>query len=380
MLIPVPVALVVTDQHHDDLIWRKRPEITGDAFFALSQVVSLAIEHKLPIIFGGDNVECMPTDAPVSRTIHVLRKELSRLADAGLNGYFIQGQHDDKYDWITAVSDCVVNVDGQSFEIGGVKFAFMSYRRTPDLPPAIAAVDPTADVLICHQVFKELFGGSSSQMSVREFVEPKLLISGDLHQFKQVRCKRKDREDLIVVSPGATHARKLTEPAEHYVVVVHDDLSVKKIKLRSRIRLTSSITDAEDFDQLYEFLPQSIERAYQLAAEKQLPAALQTPIFALVDTSDVPQVEYRVQQLLQGSAHLFYDPPALAVAKLPGRQGSTFDSKFDIPVIDFAVEEADGDQEVIDLFTVGLSSENLKNAIDDWHESFMKKLKVQDVA
>lgn len=373
------IAVVVTDAHTDKYVWRKRPEITGDSYFGLSQAINVAVQNNLPIIFGGDNVECMPTDAPCSQTIHVLRKELSRIADAELAGYFIQGQHDDKYDWITAVSDCVRNVDGQSFEIGGVKFAFMSYRRTPDLPPAIASVDPTADVLICHQVFKELFGGSSSQLSVREFVEPKLLISGDLHQFKQVRCKRKDREDLMVVSPGATHARKADEPAEHYVVVVHDDLTVKKVKLRSRVRLTYSIADADDFDVLYESLPRSIEQAYALAAEWRLPPALQTPLFMLSDTSDVSQVEYRVQQLLQGSAHLFYDPPALKVSQLPNRGAATFDSKFDVPVVEFAIEEAAGDEEVIDLLKAGLSTEDPKAAIDQWHESFMKRQKVNNV-
>ncbi len=149
-------------------------------------------------------------------------------------------------------------------------------------------------------------GTSSAQAKLVDIQGPSIIISGDYHAWKRVKLKRADGSKLLAISPGATHARRRSEPADHYVAVLYSDGSIKRVQLNSRVRLRFSVEDVGSFERLYETLPQALEEAYALASKRSLPPALQTPYLLIDDCSDLANVEKRLKAVIKDNVHMFY--------------------------------------------------------------------------
>lgn len=371
-MAPKPIAVVAADTHLDELIWNDRPEISGDAFFGFRQTVDLALDRQLPLIIAGDVVECLPTNAPSSAVIAFLREQLDRFADAAPARFLCcNGQHDvtpaSTTPWPVAIGhgDCYRH--NQVVPIDGVNFGFLSHM--PGTMLKSWAQDLQCDVLICHQIWKELMGGSSVEGSVVD-VHPdvRLLISGDLHQFKVVRVQRKNGE-LVAASPGATYMRKLGEPVDHFALIVRDDLSVVKKRLRSRVVLKFDLHDEQSFEELYQSLPEQIEIAADMAADRQLPASVRKPLFRVVDHSNIRGTKDRLSQVIGQQVHLKYSRRSSNTVVVAGETSKAFDA--DHFLRQHAMAEIGDDREVQDLFNASFEAENVKDALVDLRRSFL---------
>ena len=368
-----PIAIVAADCHLDSLIWLTRPEIRGDSFHGFRQAKDLAIQHNVDLYLAGDIVECLPTDFPVSETVAFLRNQLQDLMDAGLTVPWIHGQHDDEPSWMFAASGKDYGSDGQIIESGGVRIGMMSYRRTPALPAIMEIMnEKPCDVMICHQIWHELMGGASAQAKIKEFVHPKLVISGDYHQYKAIRLRREDGSKVAAVSPGATHMRKLSEPSHHYVVLLHDDLTIKRLSLNSRARINVSIESGDSFEKFFDEFGTVMESVRQSAAEKQLPTELHTPLLHISDTSDMRDVETRVKAMVGSDAHLFYSKMfASRSTKEVAVDDEIFDNEFDVPLGQYAAEEAGEAKEAAALLAMGFEAAKPKDGIIKWRSQFL---------
>jgi len=165
-------------------------------------------------------------------------------------------------------------------------------------------------VLIIHQVCRELMGGNF-ELKLSEVPHARMVISGDLHEFKHRRNVREQGKALQALSPGATCVRKSNEPAHHYLVELREDLSWKRLRLRSRIRIDYAIESARDFEQMFENLPETLDATAALAEEKKLPLELQRPFLMIKDSSDVLDLRRRLQQVVGDRVHLFYSKTSL---------------------------------------------------------------------
>lgn len=303
-----PIAVVAADCHLDHLIWRSRPEIYGDSHFAFKQLFALAITKKLPLILAGDIVETLPVDSPNSETIKVLRESLLAAARAGVGVYYVSGQHDQaKLSWVAACGGPPMPPMGSPVELGGKRFAFIPWLPSRLLHAAVEAVDEAKpDVVVCHQVWQEMMGGESAEGRLAWFKTPSLVISGDYHRQLVKRVKRDGLPDLVAVSPGATHMRKLNEPVRHVAAILYDDLQLKWVQLRSRRVLTTELTDEPSYARLIKGLQAGIDDAMQKAREHSLPSELMTPLLIVRDSSGVARGEARIRELVGRQAHVFY--------------------------------------------------------------------------
>ncbi len=141
MTEPTPIAVIAADTHEDEIVLRSRPEIRGDAHHGLKQVVDVTEEHEVDtVIIAGDVTECEPPDAPSSDTVMHIRKQMDRLSDLGAKCHITLGQHDRTPSHFVAVSDAAVQHDLDAIDVGPFRVGFMQYRRTPQLPEAMANV------------------------------------------------------------------------------------------------------------------------------------------------------------------------------------------------------------------------------------------------
>jgi hypothetical protein len=303
-----PIAVVAADCHLDHLIWRSRPEIYGDSHYAFKQLVTLAVSRKLPLILAGDIVETLPVDAPNSETISVLRESMAALRRAGIPVYYISGQHDQaKLSWVTACGGARMPPMNSIVEIGGKRFAFIPWLPSRLLPAAMEAVDvERADVVICHQVWQEMMGGESAEGRLSQFKTPSLVISGDYHRQLVKRVHREGLPDLVAVSPGATHMRKLNEPVKHCAAILYDDLDIKWVQLRSRRVLSTELVDEPSYSRLIRGVQAGIDSAIAKAVEMELPSELLTPLLIVRDSSGVTRGEARIREIVGRQAHVFY--------------------------------------------------------------------------
>lgn len=304
-MAPKPIAIVSADCHVDHLIWRSRPEIRGDAYYAFDQVVNLAVTRKLPLILAGDVVETLPADAPSSETVRNLRLAMLRARKAGVHVYSTRGQHDQSTtDWLYACGGPPPPTVQEQVEIGGRTFGFL-----PWMPEALLAeVLPTiqTEVVVCHQVWSELMGGRSVEGKLANFKNAELVISGDYHRRVSKTVDRENGKTLRVLSPGATHMRKINEPTTHSAAVLHDDLSVKWVNLRSRRVLRVTLDSEESIETLLRTASKTIADITEEAIDKGLPSDLVTPLLIVTDTSNLVGVEPRIQQTVGLHAHVFY--------------------------------------------------------------------------
>lgn len=304
--MPNPIALVVGDSHIEELIWRDRPDLRGDAFHGFSQCVDYAIANNLPLILAGDIVETLPADCPTSTTISFLQRQLSKLAAANIKVFNIYGQHDRAVpSWLKACHpEAVQDADGQYFDIAGFRTFFMSWRDREQAREYAYEIEPGTDILIAHQHWAELMGGSSFDLTAAKVPHVKLIISGDYHRLLRKDCLNTQGQPVSIYSPGSTHMRKINEPTVHYALIINDDLSVDSLALESRVVIETRIAVPGDVDHAISLWPDVLEEA-QTTAES-LPNELKKPIYVIKDGLTDGEAWVKLSTVVGDAAHIFY--------------------------------------------------------------------------
>jgi len=246
--------------------------------------------------------------------VHVLHTCLAKLKSKNLSVYSTRGQHDlAETDWLYACGGDASPGRHSRVQLANVSFAFV-----PWTPPSILAeimAETKADVVVCHQVWQELMGGSSSEGKLANFAGVKMAISGDYHRRVLKFVRRKGEDPLYVLSPGATHMRKINEPTTHCVAVLHDDYSVKWVKLKSRKVMRASVGSEADVEATLRSLPSALADVSAETSAKGMPSELVTPLLIVTDTSDIVGVEPRLREVVGDRAHLFYSSRGAAMCE-----------------------------------------------------------------
>lgn len=298
-------VLVTSDLHLSEKIWKHRP-IERDSYYSWEQIVDIAIyEQCSDIILAGDILD---KQTNTSNPLHSLLLGLNRLTDAGISIHYNQGQHEYQLSPWMDLHRQARHFDGvELHKIGGLSWCGSDYAQ-PDKLAAFLSSEAVrnASVLVCHQVWLEFMGEECKpQGSFADIPENvKYLITGDYHDNI---CQKFG--NLVVMSPGSTHLRSISEPENKYVFILEIENEKVKISTRelyTRRRIEIDATKNPDLSTVLNRIDQGLAAAADYAEEVGLDEQIQMPLLRLIYCQDDTELAGHVEKAVSGRAHLFY--------------------------------------------------------------------------
>lgn len=297
------VAVFAADLHISDYIWSSHPSIAGDSFFALKQVVDIAITHACPLVLAGDVLELMRTGTPTSRTVSEVSSCIERLRAANIPLYYISGQHDlADPSWLESINPWAKDVSQREFSLGGKRWFGINYQETESLAICLQYMPEDLYGLVLHQRWREFHGGSNSHGSLTDIVEAnsslKIIVTGDLHKLDSGK-----ERGCHFISPGATHKRTIAEPNVHYVVGITDTGSIRPCGLLSRPVINVVASSRDRWSTVIARLPQFLEDAATKAIKAGIPPGIATPLLIIEDQAGCEAVQ-EAKAIFSDRAHV----------------------------------------------------------------------------
>ena len=301
-----PLAVLASDWHLAPGAWARYPGLRGDAYFGLQQAADLCVQRRLPLLAPGDLFDVNHPDA---RSVGVAMVVAAQLHLASLPLYFLQGQHDATRDlpWL-ALHPHPRHMHAQALELSGLTFRFLDYQPVGDLARQLDALaaGPAYDVLVAHQPWRETMGTRAPLESSLAAVTARAVISGDLHK-TLVRTFPGRDGPLLFVSPGCLSLQSIDEPEDKYALVLYDDLSVERVRLRTRPVYRLDLTGPEAADGAWkDWLAPTL--AGMAPGGTELPEELCLPILHARCPTELADVYTALRRLCAGRFHLFYTP------------------------------------------------------------------------
>lgn len=300
-----PLFVFCADLHLADGAWTSRPGIYGDSYYSLKQIVDYCIQHTLPLVVGGDVLDVKKNSA---RPVQKLCAEMARMETAALPVYYIQGQHelDRNVTWLS-VHPWPVNVNRQAFELGGVKLYGIDWLPRGDIQQAFSEVPENVDMLVCHQVWKDLMKNiGRPECCLNDVHHASFVLSGDFHVTTIESSKNAQDRPIQIISPGSTCMQDISEsPDKFFFVVGRSPAGFEFVQqqLRTRRMKSYTISDAQLLDDLC---------AGGFAADiaeliGDLPDEINKPLVRVKFDKRLPDAYIRISTAVNDTAHLFCD-------------------------------------------------------------------------
>lgn len=299
--------LVTSDLHLSDRIWRHRP-IEGDSYHSWNQVVDLAIRHDVDgVIIAGDILDKQQN---LSEPIQQLLKGLQRLCVARIPVYYNQGQHEYQQEpWMTAGANTVWLQREDFVTSEGWRIVGCDYQNAENLQAFLKsnrAIE--ADILVCHQVWQDFMGEVGNPQG--EFADirgnAQVLITGDYHEHI---CQKFG--NLIVLSPGSTHMRSISEPEEHevFLLTLYNPINkpvIQSLPLYTRRLLRLNTRDCPSFNELKKQTEMLLRNNESYVEVHKLPEELCKPLIQLTHRSEENELVQQFIQSFHALGHLFF--------------------------------------------------------------------------
>lgn len=297
----IPIAIDCSDWHMQKCTWHRRPDLTGDAYFAFDQIIELANMYEVDIIAAGDLLDS-----------HILTESETlwriKLGCEELNGWiqFVQGQHEyqPRYPWLSLMPHCE-HIHKTLFSIGDSSIGFygLDWMMTEEIPEAFAAIPPDTDVLITHQVWTDFMGEHiGGACSFSQVPHVKCIMTGDFHSHLCTHSKGANGQDIQVISSGPPYMKTINEEDQKYCYLMYDDLSVVSIPIKGRkvyrFVLNKDTDVAAFLRKIDEIDPKP----------KDLPEELVKPIVNVKYDRSLPDVYKEIVRACNNNFHLFAEP------------------------------------------------------------------------
>lgn len=247
-----PAFVALGDIHLDTLIWKQISAVTGDALLGYESFLAKAIELKVPAVIVGDLFDATK---PASGLIAFHRRMMDICAAEKIPVYFIQGNHDKQIvPWASATHEHPIWVgNGQPFSIGSLTCVGFDYNLHDAIKEQIANM-PKCDVLFLHQALKQAlpFDGAWN-CDLDWFTDEercKLVVVADIHKPHNFPMSGDRR--AYYTGPG--HARDVDQLGPKSVLVVNDDLKVKRADIPYRHIETFKVQNKDDLEKLVGWL------------------------------------------------------------------------------------------------------------------------------
>lgn len=318
-----PLAVVASDLHLEEQSYTGR-SVRGDAYHAWDQVVEATLALDVDwLILAGDVLNRRLNPGSPLRRLHA---GLHRLRLARKRVGFIMGQHDLDPDPVVGLSPNAAHLHRRTLDVGGLAVYGVDYQPAGKLGPELDAIPPGTDFAVFHQVWAEFMGSvAHPQGSFEDVPVVSAALTGDYHRRETWEGRGRDGQRLTVYSLGSTCMQEVSEPADKYYGVLHDDLTVRTRPLRGRAKIEPDpVTTPAELEALLARLPALLDEAH--AAAGGLPPELRTPLLRVEYSHRLADASRRLRRAVGQRAHLFEketppsrDDPGRARAKAAGR-------------------------------------------------------------
>jgi len=295
------------DLHLADGAWTSRPDIYGDAYYSLQQIIDYCVAQHLPLVIGGDVLDVKRNTA---QPIRELYEAMQRMADAQLPVYYIQGQHelDRNVSWLS-VHPWPQNVNQKTFEINGVKLYGIDWLPRNDIQAAFTQVPPDTAILVCHQVWKDFMKNiGRPECTLTDVHHVTRVLSGDFHVTKIEYSVNAQAQPIALISAGSTCMQDISESSEkHFYLVTTDSagtLGFELQPLKTRPMANYVVATQAELDELCaSVFGAHITRMY----DPTLPVNISKPLVRVKFDKNIPDAYLRISTAIGESAHLFCD-------------------------------------------------------------------------
>jgi len=302
-----PAFVFCADTHLADGAWTSRPAIYGDAYYSFAQIADYCIQHKLPLILGGDVLE---KKSNAARPIAMLCRELSRLQAENVPVYYIQGNHE--YDrnapWLS-VHPWPQHIHKRAVEIGGVRVYGLDWLPKGDIQTALSEIPADTEILITHQVWQDFMKNvGRTECSLTDVHHAKIVLAGDFHVTETVVGVNAQNQPTVMLSPGSTCMQDISEASDKYFFELirrsNGELYCGNKQLKTRRFSSYTVKDAETLDRL---CAGEFTSAIQDMTLDTLPEEIRKPLIRVKFDKRLPDAHLRISTAIGESAHLFCD-------------------------------------------------------------------------
>jgi len=303
------LAIVTSDLHLAPRTWLSRPQLVGDSYFALRQIIELSIEHEAPaIIAAGDLINVRRPD-PL--TINVLREAMDQCQANRIEFHYVQGQHEmSDPPWLGAVHRHPRWLGGAQLRhddnnrVCDLELCGLDYQSPDKLAEALRTLPKKCDIVVLHQLWREFAPPPmNSDGSLEDVPSGRLIVTGDYHQ--HLTCELSG--DRLALSPGSTCLQSIEEQLPKQVFLIDTNLEVESLALRTRsCWRPRPLTNDEDLEKFLVAVDDQLEVLW--GAAQDLPKELRTPIVRVAFDAEIPRALPRIQAKLADRAVLFAKP------------------------------------------------------------------------
>lgn len=303
-----PLFVFCADLHLEDGAWSTRPGIYGDAYYSFKQIIDYCIEHRLPLVLGGDVLEKKSNSA---RPIAKLCEGLTQMQDEELEVFYIQGNHE--YDrnapWLS-VHPWPIHIHKVPYNIRGATVYGLDWLPRGDIQEAFKQAPAGMDMLITHQVWKDFMGNvGRTECELTDVHHVQTVLAGDFHVTKIAEGVNAHGAPIRMLSPGSICMQDCGEdPSKFFFVIGRAtdgslNFEFRPIPLKTRRFLDYRVDNQELLDNLCAgWLVRDINDA---VAQISLPAEISKPIVRIKFDKQLPDAYLRLLTAVGDVAHVF---------------------------------------------------------------------------
>lgn len=284
-----PVSVISSDHHLKETTWASHPNMRGDTFYSLQQIVDYCVNHELSLSLLGDVFD---VKYPSSESVCFAYEQLNRLPKGG---YFIEGQHEKakRTPWLAATG--LVQADKKIIQFGNNRTYFLTHRNRENLLRELDEMPSGVSTVCMHQVWYEFMGSLTESWEIGAFEFSgrgiSTIFTGDLHSHLTKSVPLEDGSTVALVSPGSTAMQSMVESEDKYFFVLCDDRSYFSVPLKTRRVSRNRIYSLNDLEVFLHNLSDLREQH----DDPSLPEEIRTPILFVEFSLDVPDVSARVR-------------------------------------------------------------------------------------
>ena len=294
-----PFLVIASDLHLRPQTWVKHPELRGDAYCALQQIVDLCLQRGLPLLLLGDIFD---SARPDSQSVQFFVEQMQRLHAANLHVAYVQGNHDYATPPWPDVAK-LKHLNRQLDHIGPCLFYGLDY--TTDPAAAFQQIPEAANVLVAHQAWAEIQSVGHTDAKAPDLpANIRIVLTGDYHMTGLYTGTNSAGLPVTFLSPGSTCLQALNEPPDKYCYLMswtYDRPEFELHQLKSRPLFRMRVATADELDATCASLRSP-------PTQQLVPAEISRPIARVQYRDDLPDAFERLVTAAGDNWHLFPEP------------------------------------------------------------------------
>jgi DNA repair exonuclease SbcCD nuclease subunit len=305
--IPNMQVLFAADLHLRTHTYRRRPEINGDARYALGQIKWLQDAYNCPLVLAGDTFH---GNRPDLETLLYVKDEMSGTYNESTPTFFIKGNHDKTTPHPLELFDAIplglVTLD--KYNLYGIDYQVDQsalQEQLDNIPPMPQTKKKKPLILVIHQTSGhwEDFNYPGEIELTHGMIPPVVdyVILGHFHKTLDCPILRSDGKLVPCISVGSPYLVSIPEDPKKYIYGIDDKGTLHKIPIQSRRVIQREIETDADL--------QEILAGIEPDKTNNIPPEIKTPILRILCLDDYREkVEKFFKTELGDKVHLFVMP------------------------------------------------------------------------